>query len=191
MARVTAVHRPADYPGPVDEATAQALAELFAHVCPGAREPEIDQSHAGIAIAALNPKLALQLAKLSGFIAGELPWCRRRDLRELAMQVVNLHFGCDYAFRVRLPAAQAAGIGAALLAALPAWRSSALFDAEQRLVIEYTQAVVTGAVPAELFARVVERYGEKGAVEFTTLAAFWSFWAMLLNATRPEPEPGA
>jgi hypothetical protein len=25
----------------------------------------------------------------------------------------------------------------------------------------------------------------KGAIEFTIVVAFWSFWAMLLNATRP------
>jgi alkylhydroperoxidase family enzyme len=73
-----------------------------------------------------------------------------------------------------------------LLAAIPYWRTTSLFNTEQRLVIEYTNAVVAGDVPAELFARVVAQYGEKGAVEFTTAIAWWSFWAMFLNATRPE-----
>jgi alkylhydroperoxidase family enzyme len=53
-------------------------------------------------------------------------------------------------------------------------------------VIEYTLAVIAGDVPDELFAKVVARYGEQGALEFTTVAAWWSFWAMILNATRPE-----
>ena len=44
----------------------------------------------------------------------------------------------------------------------------------------------TQMAPDELFARVVERFGEKGAVEFTTVVAFWSFWALFLNATRPD-----
>jgi alkylhydroperoxidase family enzyme len=188
MARVTAVYKPADYPGAPDEATRRDLAELFESLFPDRPDAEIDDSHAGIAIAAQNPKLALLLSRLSGFIAGQLPWSKRRDLWELAVQTVNVHFKCEYSFKARLRAAEAAGIGADLQAALPAWKTSPLFNEEQRLVIEYTNAVVTGEVPAELFSRVVARYGEKGAVEFTTVVGFWSFWAMLLNATRPEAE---
>jgi alkylhydroperoxidase family enzyme len=82
--------------------------------------------------------------------------------------------------------AQTAGLGADLLAALPSWRTADLFDEEQRLVIEYTEAVVTGDVPAKLFSDIVQQYGEKGAIEFTTLIAFWSAWAMIINAARPE-----
>ena len=185
MARVTAVHRPGDYPDP-DEATRQDLAELFGHLFPGKADPEIDQSHAGVAIAALNPKLALNLSRLSAFIALELPWCQRRDLRELAIQAVNVHFGCDYSFRARIPNAEAAGISTEQQAALHDWQTSALFDDEQRLVIEYAHAVADGKVPEDLFARIVGRYGEKGTVELTAVVAFWSFWAMFLNATRPD-----
>ena len=53
-------------------------------------------------------------------------------------------------------------------------------------MIEYTRAVVSGDVPAALVARVVQRYGEAGAVEFTTAIGWWSFWAMFLNAARPQ-----
>jgi alkylhydroperoxidase family enzyme len=84
-----------------------------------------------------------------------------------------------------MPTAAAAGIGVELQNALPFWKSSALFDDKQRLVIEYTNAVVTGHVPGDLFCRVVDQYGEKGTIELTTVVAFWSFWAMFLNATRP------
>ena len=186
MARVTAVHRPSDYPGSPDDATRQDLAELFSHLFPGKPDPEIDQSHAGVAIAALNPRLALNLSKMSAFIALDLPWCQRRDLRELAIQAVNVHFGCDYSFRARIPNAEAAGIGAAQQAALRDWQTSELFDNEQKLVVEYAHAVADGKVPDDLFARIVSRYGEKGAVELTTVIAFWSFWAMFLNAMRPD-----
>jgi alkylhydroperoxidase family enzyme len=188
VTRVTAVYKPSDYPGTPDEATGRELAELFQYLFPQVAEPQIDQRHAGLAIAAQNPKLALHLAKLSGFIAGELPWCHRRDLRELAIQTLNIYFKSDYSLNARVPNAVAAGIGADLQAALPSWRTSQLFNDEQRLIIEYTEAVVRGAVPAELFARVVANFGEKGAIECTTLVAFWSFWAMFLNATHPAPK---
>ena len=185
MARVTLVNKPGDYPGSPDDTTRRELAELFAYLCPQMPDPEIDKAHAGIAIAAHNPRLALHLAKLGALIAGELPWCQRRDLRELAIQTLNVHFKCEYSFQSRAPTAAAAGIGIELQNALPLWKNSALFNDEQRLVIEYTNAVVTGQVPDDLFCQVVGTYGEKGAVELTTVVAFWSFWAMFLNATRP------
>lgn len=184
--RVKGIFKPDDPPGGADEETAALFASLF----PGVEHPEFDMDHCGLAIAAHNPKLALNLAQLSRFIALDTEWCRRADLRELAIQTVNLHFGADYAFRTRIPAAGAAGIGPDMLAALPFWRTSILFDDAQRLVIEYSHAVVSGDVPAALFRRVVKAYGEKGAVECTTVIAFWSFWAMLLNAAGPGLDDG-
>jgi alkylhydroperoxidase family enzyme len=185
MARVTAVHKPSQYPGTPSADTRKDLAELFQHLFPSSSDPEIDQRHTGLAIAAQNPKLALSLAKFTGFIAGELPWCRRKDLRELAIQAVNAHLKSDYSFNSRVPNAVASGIGTDLQAALHEWRTSTLFTEEQRLIVEYANAVVAGEVSDELFSRVVDAYGEKEAIECTALVAFWSFWAMFLKATHP------
>jgi 4-carboxymuconolactone decarboxylase len=190
MSRVHAVYKPGDYPGTPDEETRKDLSELFDYLFPGSANPELDKGHAGIAIAALNPKLALHLAKLSRFIALETSWRERRDLLELAVQTAHLHFNCDFSFEARLPQAQASGLGVERLAAIPYWRTTTLFDEEQRLVVEYTNAVVCGDVPDELFSRVVARFGEKGAVELTTAVAWWSFWAMIINAARPELDSG-
>ncbi len=184
--RVTGVFRPGDYPGEPDEATQGEVAALFAQILPGVANPGFDDDHAGMAVAALSPKLALGLAGLSRRIALDLPWCARADLRELAVQAVNLHFGATYSFRARVAGAKAAGVSQAQLDALPAWRTSDLFDEEQRLVIDYALATVSGSVPDALFARVKARYGERGAVELTAVAAFFAFWAMFLNATAPD-----
>jgi alkylhydroperoxidase family enzyme len=186
MSRVTAVHKPSDYPGAPDDKTREDLAALFGHMFPGVEDPEIDRAHSGVAIAALNPGLALHLSKLSGYAALQLGWTQRADLRELAIQTVNLHFESDYSAQSRYRAWEAAGLRLEQLAALPFWKTTPLFDDEQRLVIEYALAVVTGDVPEELFARVVARYGEKGAVECTAVVGIWSMWAMLINATRPR-----
>lgn len=185
MARVTPIYRPEDYPGEPDAATRAGLADLFAHLRPGDPNPEIDRGHAGVAIAAQNPTLALHMAKMSAFIALELEWCQRRDLLELAIQTTHWHYKCDFSFEARLPYLERLGLNPHLLAALPYWRTSSLFDDEQRLVVEHTLAALSGDVPEELFARVVERFGEKGAVEFTTTVGWFALWAMLINATRP------
>jgi alkylhydroperoxidase family enzyme len=184
MARVKLVSRPADYPGTPDEATSKALGELFTHLFPGQADPRIPGNHAAIAAVAHNPRLALQLTRLTEQLVREVPWTSQRiAARQLAIQTLNLHFKCDFSFQAHLRPTAAAGISLEQQAALPLWRKANLFNDEQRLVIEYTLAVVSGDVPAALFARVVEQYGEKEAVEFTTGIAWWSLWAMIINAT--------
>jgi hypothetical protein len=159
------------------------VAELFAALFPGNPAPEFNAAHTAMAVLAQSPKIALPAAKLSGAVILESAWGQRANVRELAFQTLGLHFGDKLSTEARQPVAKAAGLTGEHLAAIPDWRASDLFDDEQRLVIEYTQAVVTGRVPAELFARVVARYGEQEAVECTSAIAFWSFWAMIVGAT--------
>jgi alkylhydroperoxidase family enzyme len=184
--RLTGIFKPSDYPGTPDETTQAGLATLFGTFFPGVEDPAFDDHHAGMAIAAHHPKFALELGMIGRTLILESGWGQRAVLRELAIAALNLHFKSDYSFQSRLPAVRRAGVPMELLAALPYWRTSPMFDAEQRLVIEYTMAVVTGDVPEDLFARVVAAFGEKETVEFTSIVGLWSMWAMLINAARPE-----
>ncbi len=183
MARVKPVHKASDYRGDPAE-----VATLFDALFPGVEAPAFDANHDGMAIAALNPQLALTLAQTSRFLALDLGWCQRADLRELAILVVNTHYKSSYSLASRAATVRACGISDTMVAALPYWRGSDLFDEEQQLVLEHSEAVLSGTVPAALFDRVKATFGEKGAVEFTTVVGFWAFWAMFLNATRPEEE---
>jgi alkylhydroperoxidase family enzyme len=187
MPRVKVVKKPSDLQDEPNETTRNDLSELFRRLCPGETQPEFKGGSLGWGVlAAQSPRLALLLADLTFYIAREMAWCQRRDLRELAIQTVNYHFKSDFSFRSHLPLAQAAGVSAELLAAIPYWRASKFFDEEQRLVIEYTLAVAAADVSDELFARVAAQFGEKGAIELTVVVAHWSFWAMMGSATRPE-----
>jgi len=183
MPRVKPVFKPGDCPEDADPATRQDLAEFFEQLFPGNPAPEIGIDHTGLALAAHNPKFAGNLSSLTRTAVLEMGWTKRRDLTELAVQAVNLHFKSAFSFETRIPNAEATGIGMERLAALPYWKTSSLFDEEQRLVLEYVDAVVTGAVPDELFGKVKSRYGVKGTVEFTALIGTFSLWAMLINAT--------
>jgi alkylhydroperoxidase family enzyme len=181
--RIHGVFKPTDHPNhPDPDVTA-----LFETLFPGNTNPEIDRNHTGLGITAYNPKLALHFATLSRFLALDTAWSQRTDLRELAIQSVNLHFKSAFSFQARTPNAHAAGLTDAHLSALRDWQNSDVFDEEQRLVIEYTNAVVTGSVPSDLFARVLQKYDETGTIEFTSIIAFWSAWAMIINAVHPEP----
>lgn len=189
MTRVKHVNSPNDYPGTPDEETKRDLAEFFRHLFPGSENPHIDGAHSGFAIAAQSPKMALHLHTMSRYFVAEMGWSKRRDLLELAVQTLNLTYRCESSFEAHVPHAKANGISVELQSALPYWRTSPLFNDEQRLVIEFTDAVVEGEVPDALFSRAVERFGERGTIEFTAAVAWWSFWAMLLNATRAPAPP--
>ncbi|WCT73490.1 hypothetical protein PQ455_18080 [Sphingomonas naphthae] len=189
--RVKGVRKPADYPSEYGGPTDPAIVDMFATLFPGVADPRIDEGHLGLAVAAYNPRLALQLAALSKFLAVDAGWSKRADLRELAIQTANINFRSDYSFETRRPIAKAMGISDEQLDLLAEWQTSDLFDAEQKLVIEYSEAVASGDVSAALFATVVDTYGERGAIEFTSVVAIWSAWAMILNAVRPEGEPAA
>lgn len=175
MARVDLIHEPGDAPAP-------DLADLFAALFPGNPAPAFNDAHSLMAVLAQSPKLALPAARLSAAVILDSAWGQRAGLRELAFQTLGQHFGDTFSTTARRPAAAAAGLTADQLAAIPDWQDSRLFDDEQRLVVEYTQAVVTAHVPGELFARVVARFGEREAIECTAAIAFWSFWAMLARA---------
>ncbi|MFT3929130.1 MAG: hypothetical protein QM709_02430 [Spongiibacteraceae bacterium] len=186
MKRVRGVFKQNQYPYPLDEKTGSDLDELFSYLFSGNKTGEIDQSHIGVAIAAQNPRLALMLTQMSRFMALELPWCQRADLRELAIQTVNVHFRSDYSFNTRAKTALACGISIEQQHAIADYEQTNLFSPEQKLVIEYANAVVRGRVEDSLFARAKESFGEKAVVEMTSVIGLWSFWAMFLNATYAE-----
>lgn len=188
MNRIAPVNRPEDHPGASQAEIADGLATLFAALFPGKTDPAFDANHLGLAFAAHSPALALQLAQTSGLIAGKLAWSQRTDLRELAILTLCRRLGADYAYRSRLTSARAAGLDEEQIAALADWRTSDRLDEEQKLTIEYADAVAGNVVSDDLSARVVARWGEAGAVECTALVAFWSCWALFLNALGAKTE---
>lgn len=186
--RVKAIQLQSDYPGTPDEATKKDLRELFEDVGGHYPEPEglaITGAHGGIGIVAHNPRFARQLLEAVHRLVDEDSWAGQyTELRELAVQVVNLYHKCDLSFQAHLTVAQTAGISLEQQAALPYWRTAAhMYSEHQRLVIEYANAVLSGEVSDELFSRVVKQFGEKGAVECTSTVAMFSCWAMILTAT--------
>lgn len=183
MSRVKGIFKPADIAiaPELDPADVKAV---FDQMYPGIENPEFDDGHTSYAVAARSPKLALQLIKATHAVLAT-GWSQRRDLLELSIQTLSLHYQCDLMFKAHLPLGPKHGLSVELQAAIPYWRKSDLFNDEQRLVIEYTLALASGDVPEALFARVVAAWGETGAVEFTSTAGLFCFWAIFMNATRP------
>lgn len=186
--RIRLVQEQGDFPEKLDEAAKNDLKKLFNYV--GSHYPEreglvITGPHGGIAVAARNPRFANQLLEATHSLVDKDAWGGKYvDLREIAVQVVNLYYRCDLSFQSHLAIAKDGGLSLEKQAALPYWRTAAhMFSEDERLVIEYTFAVLSGDVPEELFNKVVGKYGEREAVECTAAVAVWAAWAMLLNAT--------
>lgn len=187
MSRIKPMLKPSDYPEGVDDATRAAAKALFDHMFPGVENPEIPGKSAAFGTVANDPKLALLLVKLSDYVVREMPFTStRRDLQQLMVQALNWKLGCDFSFQSHIAPAAAAGISAELQTQIPFWRTSNAFNDEQRLVIEYTVAVVDGTVPDELYRRVAAHFDERDTLALTVGVAWWSFWAMIINATRTE-----
>lgn len=182
MSRVTPIRKAGQYPAGTDAETRAGLDNLFDGMFPGNPDGEIDRNHSGMAVAANSPQLAALMGQMSRFVVLELGWSQRKALAELAIRTVNHCYRSSFSNDARLGAARAAGLTEAQIAAVPDWRSDA-FDAEQKLVIEYTEAVLAGGVDDDLFGRMVAAFGEKDTVECTAAIGWWSMWAMLIEAT--------
>lgn len=182
--RVNAVFRRTDFKASEGASEADADA-FFAQMGAGVEDAEIPYDHAGMAIVALNPRLATQMGAMSKFMSLELTFSKRADLRDLVVQTTHLKAGAGFAFEARIKGAKAAGLTADQLAVLGVWRTTSLFDQEQRLVIEYAEAVFDRAVSDELLSRFVAKFGEKGAIEAASLVGYWACWAMIIDVARP------
>lgn len=181
--RVQAVFRRADFQ-PSSGASEADADRFFAAVAPGA-DGLIARDHAGMAIAGINPNLALQLGATSRLMALDLEFAKRADLRELAIQIAHLRCGSGFGFESRLAACRAAGLDNDQIATLALWRTSALFSEDQRLVMEYADAAFDRAIGDDLLARFVAAFGEKGAIECAAIVGFWTCWAIIIDVARP------
>lgn len=187
MARINPMLKPSDYPEGIDADSKSAVEALFNHMFPGVENPEIPGKSAAFGIVANDPHLAIHLVKLSDYVVREMPFTStRRDLQQLMVQALNWKLGCDFSFQSHIAPAAVAGISAELQALIPFWQTTNAFTDEQRLVIEYSVAVVEGVVPDELYGRVAAYFNQSDTLALTVGIAWWSFWAMIINATKTE-----
>jgi len=135
------------------------------------------------------PRFAELMLDLADFIVNEMPWAQRAKLRELAILTLYQRQRCDYGYRAHFGPASSAGITTEQIVELPAFRTSELFDDEEREVIEFTNAALDGEVSDELMSRLRARYGEQQTVELTVAVGFWALWGLLINVFQPDYVP--
>lgn len=121
---------------------------------------------------AKHPRLMLAILKYNR--AAERAKQVPKLLAELGVAKAASMVGCEFCIDISSESVRRAGITDAQLLALHEAHESGLFDADQLLVIDLAEGMTRtpAVVSDELMARVVERFGEKGALELFHLIAW-------------------
>jgi len=117
-----------------------------------------------------------QKAKLGG---------RYRELAILRVAILN---GAEYEYQAHLPFALKEGTSAEQIEALKAWQLSPLFDAAERAVLAYTDAMTKEIQVADaLFAEVQKHFDARELVELTATIAGYNLVSRFLEAMQVHP----
>ena len=123
--------------------------------------------HSGVLVAMGSLETAVQLG-----------W-KKLDptVRWLALQATSMQIGCSWCVDYGYYEGMSGGVDAAKVRAVAAWRTSDLFDARERVVLEYAE-VATGSpaeVSEELAARIRAHLSDAEFVELAGWVALENF----------------
>jgi alkylhydroperoxidase family enzyme len=113
--------------------------------------------------------------------------------RELAVIRVAILNGVEYVQRAHGPAyALKEGLTPEQIAALSDWRASQLFNAQQRALLAYTDAITEKIeVTDDVFDNARKHFSERQIVELTMLIGAYNMLTRFLKALKVDPEPPA
>jgi 4-carboxymuconolactone decarboxylase len=111
--------------------------------------------------------------------------------RELAIIRVAILNGVEYVQRAHGPAyALQEGLTPEQVAALSDWRASQLFNAQQRALLAYTDAMTENIeVTDDVFDNARQHFSERQIVELTLLIGAYNMLTRFLKALKVDPEP--
>ena len=113
--------------------------------------------------------------------------------RELAIMLVAILNGVDYIVQAHGSSyALKEGLTREQVDALADWRASNAYDAGQRALLAYVEAMTRAVdVPDDVFADALEHYSEQQLVELTVLVGAYNMHTRVLKALHIDPEPAA
>ena len=139
---------------------------------------------------AWSPELAKVWSPFARGLRNDLSVSRR--LRELLIVQIACRHEAKYEYGHHAHMALAEGVTPAQLAALPHWRGSALFDAEESLVLQLADDLThASGASAGTMKALLEHFGEKHVIELLATGAFYCGVARIVNSLDCELEPEA
>ena len=115
-----------------------------------------------------------------------------RKLRELLILRGALVSQTPYEWAHHLPMADEAGVSAAQVEALPAWRQADCFDATERVVLQLADEVTAGPGASQDTIDALRRaaFDDEQIVELVLTASFYVCVSRFLNSMDIRPEAG-
>lgn len=112
-------------------------------------------------------------------------------LSELVILITAREWSQDFEWWYHYPIALKAGISKEIADAVADGRHPVGMSEDEEMVYDYaTELIRTKRVSDRSFARVKARFGEKGVVDLTGIAGYYTFLAMQLNAAQYKLPPG-
>jgi len=137
-----------------------------------------------------SPELLERAQRLGEFLRYDCSLPER--LRELAILSTARHFRQGYEWHVHAPAAAAAGLSAAHIAAIGAGEQPQDLAADESAVYEFcTQLHRTHAVSDAAYHAALTLVGPSGVVELAALCGYYGLLALVMNVARTALPPGA
>lgn len=169
-------------PGQMSAAQRAAAEELTAGPRQGVKGPFIALLR--------SPELLVRLQKVGEFLrfGSSLP----PRVTEFATLIVARACTQQFEWFMHVPLALKAGTAQATIDALREGRHPATMDADEQLVHAFAMEVLTDHGTSDAtYQRAVERFGEAGVVELTSLIGYFALVSMVLNVTQTPEEPNA
>jgi alkylhydroperoxidase family enzyme len=109
-------------------------------------------------------------------------------LRELGQTRVGWVMGSQFVYSQHCKSCRALGMSEEKIAAIPGWTVSTLFDASERAVLAYADALALsgGRVPDELFAALRTHLSDEQILELTDITTLYVQHAVMARALRLE-----
>ena len=136
-----------------------------------------------------SPLLVKAWAQFAWSLRFEVAASRR--LRELLVIHIARHLGARYEYVHHVAMAQEEGITREQIDALPHWRASGLFDADELLILQLGDELALGpGASAGTMVALQERFTKSDVMELLVTGAFYCGVARVVNSLDLDLEPG-
>ncbi len=113
-------------------------------------------------------------------------------LNEFAILITARRWGQGYEWAVHQPIAVKAGLKAEITQALAEGRRPQGMSADEEMIYEFSSELHQNqSVSDATYARALARFGEQGIIDLVGVNGYYTFLAMVLNATRTALPKGA
>src|SRR5882724_2908872 len=114
------------------------------------------------------------------------------QLNEFAILITGRHWTQEYEWAVHQPIAVKAGLKTEIMQALAEGRRPQGMSADEEMIYEFsTELHQNQSVSDATYTRVLAKFGEQGIIDLIGVNGYYTFLAMVLNATRTALPKGA